>query len=61
MPRLSTDGAEARAAKLKADATLMFDKKSEPTPVPEFVARRNAVETSDLEARIADLRRGEHS
>jgi hypothetical protein len=53
---------EQRAAKIKADAGLMFHKKSEPTEIPTFVAQRNAEETSRLESQIAELReRSEHS
>jgi hypothetical protein len=53
---------EQRAAKIKADAALMFESKIEPTKVPDFVARKNAEETSRLESQIAELReRSEHS
>jgi hypothetical protein len=55
MPRLSTGGAEARAAKLKADATLMFDKKIEPTVIPEFIRRSIEQSKQRLDAEIDQM------
>jgi hypothetical protein len=57
---MTADGSEEKAAQIKAKATLMFDE-SEPTPVPEFVARQNAAEQLKLAAQIDALqKRSEH-
>ena len=62
MAKITVDGCEEKAAELKARATLMFDKKIEPTPRLEFLERRNAEETATLEAQIAELReKSEHA
>lgn len=52
--RLCTDGVEAKAAKLKADSTLTFDK-PEPTSVPTFVERQNAADQSRIQSEIDKL------
>jgi hypothetical protein len=57
MPKLDSTKCEEKAAKLKADATLMFDKKIEPTEVPEFVRRSVEREQAQLEAQIAALKK----
>jgi len=55
MSTVSIDGCEEKAAKLKAGATLMFDK-PEPTPsAPTFLARANAAEQSRIQAKIDAL------
>jgi hypothetical protein len=51
---ISTDGCEEKAKAAKLKATLMFDT-PEPTVVPEFVARQNAVERSIIQAEIDAL------
>jgi len=57
MAKLSVKGCEDKAAKLKADATLMFDKENEPTEVLEFVRRSVEQEQAKLEAQIAALKK----
>lgn len=57
MSKLSVEGCEDKAAKLKADATLMFDKKNEPTEVPEFVRRSVEQKQAQLEAQNAMLKK----
>jgi hypothetical protein len=54
MVQISTDGVEARAARLKADASLST-LTSEPTPVPTFVMRKNTAERSRIQAEIDAL------
>ena len=54
--RITTDGVEAKAAKIKADATLRFDK-SEATSVPTFIERQNAVDISRIQLDIDRLSR----
>lgn len=56
MAQISTDGVEARAARLKADATLST-LTSEPTPVPTFIMRTNEVEVEKLRAEISVMQR----
>jgi hypothetical protein len=57
---MTADGSEVAAAKIKRKATLTFDK-SEPTLVPEFIARQNAAEQLKLAAQIDALqKRSEH-
>jgi hypothetical protein len=58
--RLRTDGVETIAARIKADAALMFDR-PEPTLVPEFVARKNAVEQEKIQVEIDRLTRKSES
>ncbi len=57
MAQISTDGAEARAARLKADATLST-LTTGPTEVPTFVMRKNEAEVERLQAEIDALQRG---
>jgi hypothetical protein len=54
---MTADGCEAKAAQIKAKATLKFDKKIEPTEVPEFVRRSVEQEQARLEAQIAALKK----
>ncbi len=57
MAQISTDGAEARAARLKADATLST-LTSEPTPAaPTFLVRANAAEQEKIQAELRTLLR----
>jgi hypothetical protein len=58
LAQMTADGVEAKAAQIKAKATLTFDK-SEPTEIPEFIARQNAAERLKLTAQI-DALRGEY-
>jgi hypothetical protein len=48
---------EQRAAKIKADAALMFESKIEPTEIPDFVAAQNAVAQSNIQKEIDRLMR----
>lgn len=54
MASIRTDGCEEQAKAAKLKATLAFDK-SEPTHVPEFVARQNAVEQQKIHADIDQM------
>ena len=55
--RLNTDGVELRAAKLKADAALMFDKNIDPTPSVTFLERANTKELEGIQREIDRLQR----
>jgi Iap family predicted aminopeptidase len=54
MAKISTEGCEESAAKLKADA-MLSTLTSEPTPVPTFVMRKNEAERSRIQAEIDAL------
>jgi hypothetical protein len=54
MAQISTDGVEARAARLKAEATLPGPT-TEPTPVPIFVMRKNEADVERLQFEIDRL------
>jgi hypothetical protein len=54
MAQISTDGVEARAARLKAEATLS-GLTTEPTPVPIFVMRKNEADVERLQFEIDRL------
>jgi hypothetical protein len=52
--KISTEGSENRAARIKADAT-MFDRPEPTLAAPTFVERANAAERSRIQAEIARL------
>lgn len=56
MPKLNTEGCEARAAVIKAKAEMMFDKVETTEVPPTFLERQNAEEVKRLESQIASLR-----
>jgi hypothetical protein len=57
MPKLDTTGCEDKAAQIraKARARLTFET-TDPTVVPDFLARKNSEEQAQLEAQIAAMR-----
>jgi len=58
MPKLSTDGCEVKAAKIKSDSARMFDV-TEAVEIPTFLERQNSEEQKKIESQIAELRRSD--
>ena len=55
IPKLSTEGCEAKAALIKRSAAVMFDR-TEATEVPTFLERQNSEEQKKIESQLAELR-----